>query len=47
MERSSTIESQLVLNNQIGIANTTATNINPVYKKTQTILLKIIIVLMI
>ena len=40
MERSSTIESQLVLNNQIGIANTTATNINPVYKKTQTILLK-------
>ena len=40
MERTSTIESQLVLNNRIGISNTTATNLNPIYKKTQTILLK-------
>lgn len=40
MQNTSTINSQTVLNNQIGIMNTTATNINPMYKKTQTIFLK-------
>ena len=37
-EKKSTIESKMMLNNQIN--NTTITTINPVYKKTQTIFLK-------
>jgi len=40
MERAPTINSQTILNNQVEIINTTATNLNPIYKKTQTIFLK-------
>ena len=38
MERLSTLEKQLILNNQL--TNTTATSLNPRYKKSQTIFLK-------
>ena len=38
MDRSSTLENQIILNNQL--TNTTATTLNPKYKKSQTIFLK-------
>ena len=40
MYHSTTLESQKILNNRTPILNTTAINLNPVYKKSQTVFLR-------